>query len=52
MMLDAQTLLMMRRKILFWENPILSGFASDVAKGLKKAPKATNFCHQLQCHSL
>ena len=36
---DAQISLMMRRKILFWENLVLSGFTSDVRRVLKKAPK-------------
>ena len=30
MVIDAQNLLLMRRKILFWANPVLSGFTSDV----------------------
>ena len=36
---DAQISVMMRRKILFWENLVLSGFTSDVRRVLKKAPK-------------
>ena len=38
MVVDA---LMMRRKILFWANPVLSGFTSDV-KACRKLTKLQN----------
>ena len=41
MVVDAQILLMMSQKILFWANPVLSGFTSDV-KAWRKLPKLQN----------
>ena len=40
--IDAHMLSVMRRKMLLSANPVLSGFTSDVATGLKSAPKLQN----------